>query len=364
MAKSVQRKSSETSRARRRRAMLWSYLIILVAILVLPMSGYVYSYFSSQTAQAAAKQDTNPRANFWRYVRDGNQGDTTQSGPYTTDVLIQNGGQNWREIRNGPEVTYGAALMGIMLAAIIVFYLYRGRVRLEGGRSGVRVPRFTVNDRMVHWTVAVTFIVLAITGLSLLYGRAVLIPVFGLVGFSYVAAAFKFVHNLFGPIFVVALVFMILSFIRGNLPEKGDLKWLVEGGGLLGKRVSAGRYNAGEKIWFWVVVTMGLTASVTGLILDFPVFGQTRGAMQWSQIIHGVSAIIFITGAFGHIYIGTLGMEGSLESMTQGSVDANWAKEHHDRWYEEMKRSGRVGAVDEAPGRKGAGSGAPAGHRA
>ena len=168
MAKSVQRKSSETSRARRRRAMLWSYLIILVAILVLPMSGYVYSYFSSQTAQAAAKQDTNPRANFWRYVRDGNQGDTTQSGPYTTDVLIQNGGQNWREIRNGPEVTYGAALMGIMLAAIIVFYLYRGRVRLEGGRSGVRVPRFTVNDRMVHWTVAVTFIVLAITGLSLL----------------------------------------------------------------------------------------------------------------------------------------------------------------------------------------------------
>jgi formate dehydrogenase subunit gamma len=364
MARSVQSESSAARRARRKRAMLWSYAVILAAVLVLPMSGYLYAYLSPQTAQAAAKQDTNPRANFWRAVRGGDPGYTSESGPYTTNVLIQNGGENWRQVRNGPVAAYGAGLMGIVLALIIAFYLYRGRVRIASGRSGVRVPRWTMNDRMLHWITATTFIILAITGLSLLYGRAVLIPVFGLEGFSLVAAAFKFVHNLFGPIFVVALVFMIFSFMPGNLPEKGDLKWILEGGGLLGKHASSGRYNAGEKIWFWVVFTMGIIASVTGLILDFPLFGQTRGVMQWSQTIHAVSTIIFVSGALGHIYIGTLGMEGALEAMTQGSVDANWAKEHHDLWYEDMKRRGRVGAVEGAPGSKGTRSGAPAGHRA
>jgi len=357
--------STAYTRTRRRRILLWSLALLLIAAIGFPLGGYVYLVSKPAYAQSSAgeQQQTNPRANYWRAVRDGTEGYTSASGPYTTDVLIQNGGQNWREIRNGPLVAYGAALMGIVLAAIVIFYLVRGRVRLEGGRAGVKVPRWELYQRVIHWFVAVTFILLAVTGLILLYGRAILIPVFGLDFFAAAASACKTTHNLLGPLFVVGLVLMILNFIRGNLPEPGDLQWFAKGGGMLRQHVSAGALNAGEKVWFWVVTVMGLSVAVTGLVLDFPIFGQTRELMQWSQIIHAIAAIIFVSGALGHIYIGTLGMEGSFESMATGYVDANWAKAHHDRWYADMQRQGKVGAVmsgeEPSPGR-----GKPAGHRA
>ncbi|MGA7799920.1 MAG: formate dehydrogenase subunit gamma [Gammaproteobacteria bacterium] len=340
--------------AARSRLALWSVSILLILSAVLPLGAYLYSSVAS--AQQATSRDVNPRANYWRAVRDGDRGDTTSSGPYTTNVLIQNGGQNFRVLRNGPLVSYGAGLMALMLAAIIVFFAVRGRIRIEGGRSGERVPRFTLTDRILHWSVVVLFLLLAITGLILMYGRAVLIPIFGLPFFAATAAAAKFAHNLFGPLFVVALVIMIVKFIAGNLPARGDLKWLLRGGGMLrGRHASAGRYNTGEKFWFWVVTLMGLTVAVTGLILDFPVFGQTRGIMQLSQLLHGAAALIFITGALGHIYIGTLGMEGALEAMTRGSVDGNWAREHHDQWYEKMKAEGRLQSEAAEQARSGTG---------
>lgn len=327
--------------ATRNRLVLWSVSILLVLSAVLPLGAYLYTSVAS--AQQTSSRDVNPRANYWRAVRDGDRGDTSSSGAYTTNVLIQNGGQNFRMLRNGPLVSYGAGLMALMLAAIIVFFAVRGRIRIEGGRSGERVPRFTMTDRILHWSVVILFLLLAITGLILMYGRAVLIPVFGLSAFSAIASASKFAHNLFGPLFVVALVVMIVKFIAGNLPARGDLKWLLRGGGMLrGRHASAGRYNTGEKFWFWVVTVMGLAVAVTGLIMDFPVFGQTRGVMQISQLLHGAAALIFITGALGHIYIGTLGMEGALEAMTQGSVDGNWARAHHDKWYEKMKQEGKL----------------------
>jgi formate dehydrogenase subunit gamma len=323
------------------RLVFWSVSILLILSAAFTLGGYLYS--TTANAQQATSRDVNPRANFWRAVRDGDRGDTSSSGPYTTNVFIQNGGQNFRMLRNGPLVSYGAGLMALMLASIIVFFAVRGRVRIQGGRSGERVPRFTLTDRVLHWSVVVLFLLLAITGLILMYGRAVLIPVFGLSAFSAIASASKFAHNLFGPLFVVALVMMIVKFIAGNLPARGDLKWLLRGGGMLrGRHASAGRYNTGEKFWFWVVTVMGLAVAVTGLIMDFPVFGQTRGLMQISQLLHGAAALIFITGALGHIYIGTLGMEGALEAMTQGSVDGNWAREHHDKWYEKMKQEGKL----------------------
>jgi len=323
------------------RLVFWSVSILLILSAAFTLGGYLYS--TTASAQQAASRDVNPRANFWRAVRDGDRGDTTSSGPYTTNTFIQNGGQNFRMLRNGPLVSYGAGLMALMLASIIVFFAVRGRIRVHGGRSGERVPRFTLTDRVLHWSVVVLFLLLAITGLILMYGRAMLIPVFGLSAFSAIASASKFAHNLFGPLFVVALVMMIVKFIAGNLPAKGDLKWLLRGGGMLrGRHASAGRYNTGEKLWFWVVTVMGLAVAVTGLIMDFPVFGQTRGLMQISQLLHGAAALIFITGALGHIYIGTLGMEGALEAMTQGSVDGNWAREHHDRWYEKMKQEDKL----------------------
>ena len=332
--------------ARRRKIVAWFLVLTLLNALALPVISYVDAYFGE--AQAQSEEEANPRANFWRAVREGNTGYSAVTGP-ESNVLIQSAGESWRQMRNGPLVTYGGLLMAGMLAAILLFYLFRGRIRIEAGHSNMRVPRFTLTDRILHWFVVTLFMLLAITGLILLYGQAALIPVFGLEGFAAIAAASKDAHNLFGPIFVVALLVLILKFIRGNLPAKGDLGWFAKGGGLLGKHVSTGRYNAGEKLWFWVVTIAGLIVSVTGLVLDFPIFDQTRNLMQWSQLLHAGAALIFITGAFGHIYIGTLGMEGALDAMTKGHVDANWAKEHHDQWFEQMRQQGRL--VEPEPGK-------------
>ena len=96
------------------------------------------------------------------------------------------------------------------------------------------------------------------------------------------------------------------------------------------------------------MIILGLTASVTGLILDFPIFEQGREAMQLSLIIHSIAAVIFIAVAFGHIYLASMCTEGTLPGMTTGKVDVNWAKTHHDAWYEKVSESETV-TEDEAP---------------
>ena len=99
----------------------------------------------------------------------------------------------------------------------------------------------------------------------------------------------------------------------------------------------AGRINGGEKLWFWIICTFGVAVCVTGIILNFPNFEQTRETMQIASVIHVIAANLWLAVAIGHMWIGTLGTEGSLEAMTTGQVSAEWAKQHHDKWYEEVK---------------------------
>jgi len=225
-----------------------------------------------------------------------------------------------------------------VLALIVLFYLVRGPLRMQDGPSGKKIQRFTVFERTTHWFTVSVFWLLALTGLVLLYGRFVLIPLLGAEGFGMTASACKEAHNLFGPMFLVAILMLFVTFVKDNFYARGDITWLLKGGGLLGGgHVSAGRFNAGEKIWFWIAVLGGIVLCVSGLILDFAVFGQGREVMELSHVMHGIVALIVITVSFGHIYLGTAGVEGTIDSMTSGYVDEAWAKSHHDRWYAEVK---------------------------
>jgi formate dehydrogenase subunit gamma len=230
------------------------------------------------------------------------------------------------------------------LAIIAAFYLFRGRISIEGGRIGTMVERFNPTQLVVHWFVAGLFVLLGITGLVLLYGRFVLIPLLGSEGFSLTASACKEAHNLFGPIFPFAVLAVFVYYVRGNGFRRVDVKWFLKGGGLFSKHGHAPseRFNAGQKVWFWLIVVLGTVISISGFVLDFPNFGQSRHVMELAHFSHGLVAIAFIAASLGHIYIGTVGMEGALEAMTTGKVDANWAKEHHDLWYQEMERQGLV----------------------
>jgi formate dehydrogenase subunit gamma len=214
-------------------------------------------------------------------------------------------------------------------------------VKIDGGRSGMTVQRWNAFERALHWYTAILFVVLAITGLSLLYGRTVLIPVLGKDGFAAYAALAKDLHNYLGPAFAVGLLVEILLWFRHNIPNRQDFVWLAKGGGLVGKEhVPAGRMNAGEKIWFWLLCTVGVAMVVAGFVLNFPNFGQTRDLMQLAHLIHVIGGFILIAVALGHIYIGTLGTEGAFEGMARGQVDVEWAKQHHDLWYQELMDKG------------------------
>ena len=318
-------------------------------LLVLCIGLFAQSAWAAEgSAKQAERQATQPLNNapFWRDVRGGeNPYQTTQARGIETNILVQTEGEIWRQIRNGPVTIYGGWLIIVVTALIALYYYTKGSLKLHGKPTGRTLERFSTWNRILHWTTAISFVILAVTGVILLFGRYILIPMFGYTLFSWLAIIGKNLHNFVGPVFAVCAVLMFISFVKDNLPKAYDWLWVEKFGGMFGSRehVPTGRYNAGEKVWFWLGVTVcGIIVSVTGFILDFPNFEQGRGAMQLANVIHATTAVLFIAMGLGHIYMGTIGVEGAYESMRNGTVDETWAKEHHEYWYNEVKGQGKA----------------------
>ncbi len=252
------------------------------------------------------------------------------------DVILQRGGNTWRVLRNGPLATAtGVLLLGTLLL-IYVFYRWIGPANLSRPETGRKILRFPAWDRLVHWTTAIVFLLLALTGLIIMFGKVVFLPWMGHVAFSWVAIISKYVHNVTGPFFVLCSVVMFFTFLRKNFFRRWDWEWIKKGGGMLSQQhVPAGYFNAGEKLWFWLgVVLLGLLMSITGLLLNFVNFGQSRYVLQWANYLHIAGSTFYIMATMGHIYIGTIGTPGAYQAMRHGSVDEEWAREHHVLWYE------------------------------
>ena len=305
---------------------------------------------AAQAKQQAAQQVAQPLNNqpVWNEVRSGEPQYTSTRGR-ETNVLIEPMGQTWRAARV-PVATVGGFVFVLALLAIAALYVLRGPIKTSGAPTGRMIERFTLVERSVHWGVAITFVALAVTGLVVTFGKAVLLPIIGYTLFSWLATLSKTVHNFVGPVLVVLLPIMIVLFLRENLFRAHDFAWLKKAGGMLsGEHVPAGKANAGQKILFWVmVVALGLTLCVTGLILDFPNFNQTRQTMQLANMVHLVAGIGATVLLAGHIYLGTIGMKGALDAMRTGYVDETWAKEHHLYWYNEVK-AGKGGSAHASP---------------
>ena len=261
-------------------------------------------------------------------------------------------GEAWRQVRNNWIIPYGAALLFVTLLALAIFYFTRGPIRLHGPETGRKIERFTPFERATHWSNAIAFITLAISGIVMAFGKFFLLPWMGLTLFGWIAYALKNVHNFVGPLFVITTVFMVFTFIRDNLPRAGDLKWLARFGGLFGGReVPSHRFNAGEKVVFWGgVLFLGLFVIASGLFLDklLPGFVYTRGEMQVAHMVHGVATLLMMAMIMGHIFIGTLGMTGAYKAMRTGYVDETWAREHHELWYDDIA-AGKIPAQRSVP---------------
>ena len=257
--------------------------------------------------------------------------------------LIHPAGRNWQTFHTyWLKVIGGVAILG-MLVLLILFYMWRGTMKIEGGRSGRTMVRFNAFERFVHWLTASTFIVLGITGLNITFGRVLILPWMGADAFSAWSEWAKYAHNYLSFAFTIGVVLMFLMWIGQNFPTAADVQWFKMGGGMGkgGPHAPAWKFNGGQKLLYWFIVIGGGAMIVTGYMLIFPFsWGMGVGDMEIAQVFHGIVGVLFIALILAHMYLGTLGMEGAFESMSQGTVDVNWAKEHHPLWYEEEQGQG------------------------
>jgi len=300
----------------------------------------------SEAQEQQKRQLTQPGNNapVWREVRSGQENYTTVQGR-EAGVLVQSAGETWRQIRNGPVTFYGGWLVILVTLLIAALYFARGAVKLHDRPTGRLIRRFSTVEQVVHWSTAISFCVLGISGLIMLFGKHVLLPVFGYTLFGWLAALSKNLHNFIAPLFILSVLVMVLMWVRDNLPRAYDWQWFRKAYGFFmrGEHIPSGRFNAGEKGWFWFgVVGLSIVVSWTGVILLFPNFDQTRSVMQDAWVWHAVAALLYIAMSLGHIYMGTIGVEGAYGNMRTGYTDETWAKEHHSLWYDEVKSSGRT----------------------
>jgi formate dehydrogenase subunit gamma len=257
-------------------------------------------------------------------------------------TIEQPTGRDWRQFHQVTLRWIGAIVILGMLAVLVVFYLWRGMVKIEAGRSGRTIVRFNALERFVHWMTAVCFIILAITGLNITFGKNLLLPLIGPEAFTAFSQWGKYAHNYLSFPFTIGVVLIFLMWIAGNIPNRTDVEWMKRGGGLVGHdHPPAYRFNAGQKMIYWFVVLGGLAVAISGYLLMFPFYTTNIVGMQVAQIVHAIVAVIFVAVMLAHIYIGTIGMEGAFEAMGTGEVDVNWAREHHRLWLDqEMGRTG------------------------
>jgi len=256
-------------------------------------------------------------------------------------VLEHPAGREWREYHTVTLKWIGGIAIFGMLALLTGYYLWHGTMRIESGRSGRTIVRFNAFERFVHWLTAVTFVILAITGLNISFGRSLVLPWLGAPAFSTWSEWAKFAHNYLSFAFTVGVVLMFLMWVARNIPSGNDLVWFKNGGGMFGgPEPPAEKFNGGEKLIFWLSTLGGIGVAVSGYILLFPFYGTTVGNMELAEIAHSVVAVLFIAMMFVHMYMGTIGVEGAFEAMAEGSVDVNWAKERHSIWLDEEMQAG------------------------
>jgi formate dehydrogenase subunit gamma len=324
--------------------------------------------YAEQTNGERAKVQPGNNAPMWRQVGTGVTGYSSlpkSEAPEAGNLIqpfvqypgsrLTNAGEAWRQVRNNWLIPYGGSLLLIVIGAIALFYFSKGRINLHGAETGRKIERFTPFERSAHWSNAIAFCILAISGIVMAFGKFFLLPVMGSTLFGWLTYVLKTAHNFAGPLFAVSLVIVFFTFVRDNMPSRGDLGWLVRGGGLLsGKEIPSHRFNAGEKLVFWGgVFFLGIIVVASGLVLDKLVPGllYVRDTMQVAHMVHAVATVLMMAMFIGHIYIGTIGMEGAYEGMKTGYVDETWAREHHEYWYDDVK-AGKIPAqrTEPAPG--------------
>lgn len=335
----------------------------MVMLAVAQPAGPAMAQTANPDIQTEAQGDTAD-SQIWQAIRKGASGNVSIPDKNAA-TLIQSEGDNWRAIRNGPLSLYSAYALFGMIFLLALFFVLRGRIKIEHGKAGYTVPRFSGIERFAHWLMAGSFVILAISGLNMLFGKYVLMPVIGKDAFAAITLWGKYLHNYLAFAFMAGVALAFVLWVVHNIPNRYDLIWLMKGGGLFtkGSHPPSKKFNAGQKLIFWSVTLLTISVSLSGIALMFPFetafmaktfaflnnFGFSLPTdlapiqeQQLNQVWHAIVGVAFIVIILAHIYIGSVGMEGAFDAMGSGDVDANWAREHHNLWVEELEKSGQI----------------------
>ena len=321
--------------------------------------------YAKQTNGERVKVQPGNNAPLWRQVGSGVTGYSSlpvSESPEAGNLIqpfvqypgsrLTNAGEAWRQVRNQWLIPYGGSLLLIVVLAIAIFYFSKGMIKNHAADTGHKIERFTPFERAAHWSNAIAFVILGVSGVVMAFGKFFLLPIMGGTLFGWLTYALKNMHNFAGPLFAVSLVIVFFTFLRDNWPQKGDVNWLLKGGGLFGgAEPASNRFNAGEKIVFWGgVFLLGLVVVSSGFVLDklLPGLIYERSTMQIAHMVHAVATVLMMAMFIAHIYLGTIGMQGAYQGMKTGYVDETWAKEHHGYWYDDVK-AGKIPAQRSEP---------------
>ena len=322
--------------------------------------------YAGQTNAERAKVQPGNNAPMWRQVGSGVTGFTSlpkSEAPEAGNLIqpfvkypgsnLTNAGEAWRQVRNNWLIPYGGSLLLIVLTALAIAYFTKGPMKTTLPTTGRKIERFTPFERAAHWANAIAFVALGVSGVVMAYGKFFLLPIVGGTLFGWLTYALKNLHNFAGPLFAVSLVVVFFTFIKDNWPEKGDLQWILKGGGMLGggHAPPTNRFNPGSKAIFWGgVFFLGIFIIASGFVMDkiIPGLIYERGTMQIAHMVHAVTSVLMLAMFLAHAYLGSVGMDGAYEGMRHGYVDEAWAQQHHEYWYDDVK-AGKIPAQRSEP---------------
>jgi len=200
------------------------------------------------------------------------------------------------------------------------------------------IQRYTRSERSNHWVVAILFILAALSGLALFHPA-----LYGLTGLFGGGPWTRVLHPFLGVAMFLLFLIMALRFAGHNRLDANDRQWLRQLDDVLNNREEqlppVGRYNAGQKLLFWVLVLSMLLLLASGIVIWREYFGQLFGVglIRLAVVAHALAAFVLICSILVHIYA-AIWVKGSLGAMLTGKVSRAWARKHHPGWYKQIGR--------------------------
>lgn len=224
----------------------------------------------------------------------------------------------------------------LIIATPLIFLLHFLVIgAFKFAHSGEKIPWYSFLGRVIHWIAAITFVIMLLSGLCMIFGI--------LFGGGPFVRFLRYTHGIMAAVFVVDAVILFVLWVKDAIPKLYDIKWFLVMGGYLSKSkkiVPAGKFNAGQKVWFWLATIGGIVMAVTGYTMYF--FVGTTDTLRISAMIHIVLGMALLAMFFLHIYMGVFSIKGSLQSMIYGYKDAEEAKNLHNAHYEKLKNEGYI----------------------